>query len=184
MRRLFLAAVLVLAAAAVLATPVAAQGTGGFQFGLKGGLSLPNGTAKDAFDDGYHGGLILSYELPALPLGLRVDGDYHRFDAKEFGGVSGRAEIFDGNANLVLGFKIIAVKPYVLAGYGIYDLKITAEAGGISNSTSETKGGWNAGAGVALTFGKVSVFVEGRYHEISLDGGTFKFIPVSVGILF
>lgn len=184
MKRLILSGVLVLTAAVLSAAPAAAQGTGGFQFGLKGGASFPSGTAADAFDTGYHGGLVLSYELPALPLGVRVDGDYHRFDSKEFAGVSGRAEIFDGNANLVLGFRIIAVKPYILAGYGLYDLKITAETGGVSSSASQTKGGWNAGVGVALTLGKVSIFVEGRYHEISLDGGTFKFAPVSVGILF
>ena len=187
MKRLVLSGAVVLAVLAFAAPAARAQGTGGFQFGLTGGVSLPNGTTSDALDDGYHGGIVLNYELPALPLGMRVDGDYRHFDAKSVGGASGSAEIFDGNANLVIGIRIIAVKLYALGGGGLYNVKLKAEGAGFSASTSDTQFGWNAGAGAALVLGKVSIFAEGRYHEITLDsveGGTFKFVAVSGGILF
>jgi hypothetical protein len=176
------------------AAPAAAQGTGGFQFGLSGGVSVPTGTTSDIFDNGYHGGLVLNYELPALPLGLRVDGDYRHFSAKSAGTASGSAEIFDGNANLVVGIRIAIVKVYALAGGGLYNVKLKAEAAGVSASSSDTQFGWNAGAGAAFVVGKVSIFAEARYHEVTLDtpaagspgvpDGKFKFVAVSGGFLF
>jgi len=176
---------LLFAAAVPFAVPAAAQGTGGFQFGFTGGASIPIGDASDVFDTGYHGGLVLNYELPTLPLGIRVDGDYQHFSLKAGGSdVSGSAQIVDGNANLVVGLRIVLVKLYALGGVGIYNVKFSAEGVGGSASFSQTEFGWNAGVGVAFVAGKLSIFVEGRYHEVSLEGGKFKFIPVSVGILF
>ena len=70
--------VLLLAVLLLSAAPAAAQGTGGFQFGPTGGVSVPTRVTADAFDDGYHGGIVLNYELPALPLGIRLDGDYRK----------------------------------------------------------------------------------------------------------
>ena len=143
---------------------------------------------SDVFDDGYHGGIVLNYELPALPLGIRLDGDYRKFDRKQLAsGSSGSAEIFDGTANLVVGIRIIAVKVYAIGGPGFYNVKLKAESGGFSTSTSDTQFGWNAGAGVALVLGRISIFAEARYHEVTLDtlpDGKFKLVAVSGGILF
>jgi len=176
---------LLFAATVSIAAPAAAQGTGGFQFGLTGGASVPIGDASDAFDTGYNGGLVLNYELPALPLGIRVDGDYRHFSLKTGAtGLTGSSEIFDGNANVVVGLRIVLVKLYALGGVGVYNVKFSGSGGGLSASGSQTEFGWNAGFGVAFVAGKLSIFVEGRYHEISLEGGKFKFAPVSVGILF
>jgi opacity protein-like surface antigen len=168
------------------AAPAAAQGTGGFQFGLSGGASFPTGDSSDAFDTGYNGGIVLNYELPALPLGIRVDGDYRNFSGKSVGSASGSAEIFDGNANLVVGIRILLVKVYALGGGGFYNMKFKAENAGISSSISQTDFGWNAGAGVAFVVGKLSIFGEGRYHEVTLDNsaGKFKFVAATAGILF
>lgn len=184
MKRLILSAIGVLAVLLLSTAPASAQGTGGFQFGLSGGVSLPTGDTSDAYDDGYHGGIVLNYELPALPLGLRVDGDYRNFSSKTNGAFSRSAEIFDGSANLVVGIRIIAVKVYALGGGGLYNVKLKAENAGGSVSASDTQFGWNAGAGIALVLGKVSIFGEGRYHEVSMDAGKFKFVAVSGGILF
>jgi opacity protein-like surface antigen len=185
-KRLVLPSIAVLAAILLSAAPAAAQGTGGFQFGLSGGASFPTSDASDAYGDGYHGGIVLNYELPALPLGLRVDGDYRNFSAKTLGAFSRSAEIFDGNANLVVGIRIVLVKLYALGGGGLYNVKFKAESAGVSSSISQTDFGWNAGAGVAFVVGKVSIFGEGRYHEITLDNsaGKFKFVAATAGILF
>ena len=150
MRRCVLVAALVLAASAFRPAPALAQGSGGTQWGVRGGVSFPNGDSSVVLDDGWHGGVTLNYEIPALPLAIRADGDYHHFSAKTG---SGSTELYGGNVA----------------------------------AASDSGFGWNAGAGVALVIGRVSLFVEGRYHEISLNsagGGKFKFTPVSVGILF
>ena len=178
MRRLVLAAALV--AAATAAAPAFAQGSSGMQWGIRGGVSFPNGDSSVVLDDGWHGGVTLNYEIPALPLAIRADGDYHHFSAKSG---SGSTELYGGNVNLTLGIKIIAVKLYALGGLDYYGARYSGSVAAASDSGF----GWNGGVGVALLVGRVSVFVEGRYHEISLDnavGGKFKFTPVSVGILF
>jgi hypothetical protein len=182
-----LLASLLIGIAASIASPAAAQGTGGFQFGLSGGASFPTSDWSDAYGTGYNGGIVLNYELPALPLGIRVDGDYHHFGAKTgASGASGSAEIFDGNANLVVGIRIVLVKLYALGGGGFYNMKFKAESAGVSSSISQTDFGWNAGAGVAFVVGKLSIFGEGRYHEVTLDtsAGKFKFVAATAGILF
>jgi opacity protein-like surface antigen len=186
MKKLFLAAALS-AAVCLVAAPAAAQGTGGFQFGLTGGVTVPTGDTSNAFDNGYHGGLVLNYELPALPLGLRVDGDYrHLSSTSSSVPVSGSAEIIDGTANLVVGIRVVVVKLYALGGGGLYSVKIKADTAGGSTSTTDTQFGWNAGAGAAFVVGKVSIFAEGRYHEISLDNTStkFKFVAATAGVLF
>ena len=180
MRRLVLVAALVLAASAFRPAPALAQGSGGTQWGVRGGVSFPNGDSSVVLDDGWHGGVTLNYEIPALPLAIRADGDYHHFSAKTG---SGSTELYGGNVNLTLGLKIIAVKAYVLGGGDYYGARYSGSVAAASDSGF----GWNAGAGVALVIGRVSLFVVGRYHEISLNsagGGKFKFTPVSVGILF
>jgi hypothetical protein len=185
-KKFILPGVFVLTVLLLSTAPAAAQGTGGFQFGLTAGASFPSGDTSTAFDTGYHGGLVLNYELPALPLGIRVDGDYRKFDGKATGTGSGSAEIFDGTANLVVGIRIVLVKVYALGGGGFYNMKIKAEYGGVSSSISQTDFGWNAGAGVAFVVGKLSIFGEGRYHEVTLDNsaGKFKFVAATAGILF
>lgn len=184
MKRLIASALL---AAATFAGPAAAQGTGGFQFGLTGGVSVPTSDTSNVFDTGYNGGLVLNYELPTLPLGIRVDGDYRHFTSKTSStGGSGSSEIVDGSANVVFGIRIVLVKLYAIGGVGVYNVRFSGETPGYSVSGSQTDFGWNAGAGVAFVIGKLSIFVEGRYHEVTLENaaGTFKFIPVTAGILF
>ena len=136
MKRLVLSASVLLV---LFAAPAAlAQGTGGFQFGLSGGASFPTSDWSDAYGTGYNGGIVLYYELPALPLGFRVDGDYRNFSAKTSGAFSRSAEIFDGNANLVIGIRILLVKVYALGGGGFYNMKFTSESAGVSTSISQT----------------------------------------------
>ena len=178
--------VTLLLVAASMAAPAAAQGTGGFQFGFTGGVSLPNGTTSDTLDDGYHGGIVLNYELPALPLGIRVDGDYRHFSAKAtIPGVTGSAEVFDGNANLVVRIRIIAVKVYALGGGGLYNVKLKAEnAGGWvcrvpTPSSAGTRGRRRARSRQGLHLRRGPSTTRSRWTP-----GKFKFVAVSGGILF
>ncbi|HEY3171934.1 MAG TPA: outer membrane beta-barrel protein [Thermoanaerobaculia bacterium] len=159
-----------------------AQGTSGLHFGVEGGISYPQGDTKDSFDNGWNGGALLVWNPPVIPVGLRVDGSYHKLDAGT--ATSGNAEVLAGTANVVVGFRAILLKPYFLAGVGAYRLDFSEASGpsvfrGKSNET-----GWNAGAGVSISLRKIDLIVEARYHSVSTQRDRFKFVPISVGLVF
>lgn len=164
------------------ASQASAQGTSGLHFGIEGGISTPQGDAKDFFDNGWHGGALLVWNPPIIPVGLRVDGSYHKLDASNTGG--GDAEILAGTANVIVGFRAILVKPYFLGGVGYYRLDFSEESFPSAFRGKQNETGWNAGAGVSISLRKIDLIVEARYHSVSTEGDRFKFVPVSVGIVF
>jgi opacity protein-like surface antigen len=86
------------------------------------------------------------------------------------------------------------VRPYVIAGIGMYKSEFEVSFEGVSGSFDDTRVGFNGGAGVRFGLGGLAAFVEARYHtttiEVDLDDfGTsgsqrISFIPVSFGIQF
>ena len=176
----------IFAAAAVLlvfASAARGQGTTGLHFGVEGGLSNPQGDTKDSFDDGWHGGALVVWNFPVVPVGLRLDGSYHSFDASD-PAVGGDAEVLAGTADVVVGFRAILLKPYFVGGVGYYrldfsDADFPSAFRGKSNET-----GWNAGAGISVSLRGIDLVVEARYHSVATDGDRFKFVPVSVGLVF
>lgn len=161
-----------------------AQGTAGFHWGLLGGGTLPQGDAKDAFDNGWHGGGLLVFNFPVVPVGLRVDAAYHKLDPAESVVSPGDAEILAATANVTVGFRLLVLKPYVVGGVGYYRLDFSDESFPSAFSGTNNETGWNAGAGVSISLRNIDVFVEARYHSVSTDGETFQFVPVSIGLAF
>lgn len=176
-------------AGAVFSSTAEAQGV---SFGIGGGLSMPAGSfsaggesikANDIFENGYHGQLSAQVRA-GLPFALRVDGMYHTMDVKEDGGVSMRT--IAGVVNGILPVLPAGpVQPYVSAGVGMYNVRIA----GYGESESQSKVGFNGGAGLRFQLAGLSTFVEGRYHHISTDhdvlaGNSVKLIPVTVGVMF
>src|SRR5207302_10495247 len=76
------------------------------------------------------------------------------------------------------------VKPYLLAGGGVYNLKIKATSGSATIDTSETKFTWDFGGGATFGAGPASFFAEIRYVSIQESGGSTKFVPITVGVTF
>jgi opacity protein-like surface antigen len=74
------------------------------------------------------------------------------------------------------------VKPYVLAGGGFYNVKITIPSQTVD--TSESKFAYAFGAGLNVGVGPLHAFVEGRYVSIQTSGTSTKFIPATVGLQF
>jgi Outer membrane protein beta-barrel domain len=173
---LFVAALFVAAAAS-------AQGSSGLHFGVEGGISNPQGDTKDFFDNGWHGGALVVWNFPVVPVGLRVDGSYHKLDASD-PAEAGDAEVLAGTANVVVGFRAIVLKPYFVGGVGYYrldfsDASFPSAFRGKSNET-----GWNAGAGISVSLRGIDLMVEVRYHSVSTEGDRFKFVPISIGLVF
>jgi hypothetical protein len=73
---------------------------------------------------------------------------------------------------------------YVLAGGGSYRVEPSIEDAGVAQSVATSRFGFNAGAGVRAKFGAVGLFIEGRYHTVTVDDSKVTMLPVSVGIIF
>ena len=161
-----------------------AQGTSGLHFGFEGGVSYPQGDTKDFFDKGWNGGALLVWNPPVVPVGLRVDGAYHSLDAASGTG-SGSAKIFAGTADVVVGFRAILLKPYFFGGIGYYRLDFSDSTfPSTSGDNAQNETGWNGGAGVSISLRNIDLIVEARYHSIGTSGSRFKFVPVSIGLVF
>jgi opacity protein-like surface antigen len=159
-----------------------AQGTSGLHFGLEGGLSYPQGDTKDSFDRGWNGGALLVWNPPVIPVGLRVDGSYHRLDGST--AAAGKAEVLAATADVVVGFRAILLKPYFFGGVGAYRLDFSQASGLSAFRGKQNETGWNAGAGVSISLRNIDLIVEARYHSVSTQGRRFQFVPVSVGLVF
>jgi opacity protein-like surface antigen len=169
----------------LLASGARAQGTSGLHFGFEGGVSYPQGDTKDFFDNGWNGGALLVWNPPVVPVGLRIDGAYHKLDARDDTASTGSAKIFAGTADVVLGFRAILLKPYVFGGIGYYRLDFSDSSfPSTSDDDAQNETGWNAGAGVSISLRKVDLIIEARYHSIGTEGDRFKFVPVSIGLVF
>jgi opacity protein-like surface antigen len=88
-------------------------------------------------------------------------------------------------------FKAGPIRPYIIAGLGLYNLK--TDPTGVPNvsSKSDTRFGINGGGGVLLRLGQtLSGYVEGRIDNVYTDTGGFvnasqvQVVPVTFGIVF
>jgi opacity protein-like surface antigen len=178
-----MAAVLVLLSALAPVPTLRAQ-TGMLSLGVGGGVSLPQGEFSDAFETGWHGMATLALGVPLMPIGLRLDGAYHRFGTKALtGALQGTSErVISGTLNATLRLPIVGspVTPYIIAGGGTYNIGCTG------NSLCETANefGWNAGAGLRLSALGLNAFAEARYHRVAVTGGAVQYVPITVGLFF
>jgi opacity protein-like surface antigen len=166
----------------------AAQAQTPVSFGLGGGVTLPLGDFGDAGKTGFHGMGLVEFQPASLPVGIRVDGSYHRVG---FSDLQASGPLGDGNFQLIVGtvngvytFQTAAESkfhPYIIAGAGAYNFKANFED---FDDNSETKFGINAGAGFNMGMGSASIFLEGRFHNIFTEGSSTKFVPVTLGVRF
>lgn len=171
------------AAALMSATSLVAQG---ITWGLGGGLTLPVSDYSDVDKAGWHANASATFHIPLSPVGVRIDGLYGQTTHKDIGTtpIDGNTKLIGGLANIVWNIPTAApmVKPYLLGGGGVYNVKITVPSQSID--TSETKFTWDFGAGLTFGAGPARFFVEGRYIVIQESGGSTKFIPVTAGVRF
>ena len=161
------------------------------KLGISGGISQPVGDAKDAFKMGFDVGALAELHAPAIPVALRGEFMYHRYNMKDevasaLGATSGNSRMLIGTANLVYSLPVPGlVKPYLIGGVGLYNGKSKLEVDGSSSeSPSSTDFGLNGGAGVEFGLAGLSSFVEARFHSVSTEGSRTNFVPVTVGIKF
>ncbi len=162
-----------------------AQETGTYgspvSFGVMGGVSIPLGDYADFAGTGWHAGGLLEWNAPTFPVGIRVEGVYHKFGDKDE--LDLYPNIIAGLANIVWHFPMTqpyTVRPYLIGGGGIYNERC-------DGCESQTKFGLNGGAGISVPLSGFSTIVEARFHIVfdSESGSSNStFIPISVGLLF
>jgi hypothetical protein len=156
----------------------------GAEFTLGGGVGVPTGTFDDAVKTGWLGLVGVSFVPNQWPVGIQIDGQYQQY---KFDGSSSLKERFlIGTANIVFKFKTSEeskVRPYLIGGPGIYNLKATGTNDiGTITSGGTTKFGFNAGAGFDFKAGSAGLFIESRFHDVFTSGPNTKFIPITAGI--
>ena len=186
MNRVLQSVITVVVVSLACVATVAAQGV---RWGLGGGLTAPLSDYKNADKIGWHATLNANFAIPMSPVGVRVDGLYGQTSHKDISGtpVTGNTKLIGGLANLVYNIPVPApiVKPYLLAGGGVYHVHIKAQSGpSPSIDTSETKFTWDFGGGATFGAGPASFFAEIRYVSIQESGGSTKFVPITVGVTF
>jgi opacity protein-like surface antigen len=165
----------------------AAQAQTPVSFGLGGGVTLPLGDFGDAAKTGFHGTGLVEFQPASLPVGIRLDGTYHRIgfsDLQEDFAGEGNFQMITGTLNGVYTFQTAAESkfhPYIIAGAGVYNFKANFED---FDDDSETKFGINAGAGFNMGMGSASIFLEGRFHNVFTEGSSTNFVPVTLGVRF
>lgn len=150
-------------------------------FGVGGGLTIP---MNDGLNTGFNILGSVGFQPPALPFGIRIDGQFNRNGVDTDLDVQTRAISVTGNA--VYRFAVAPttkIRPYLIGGIGAYNLKATGSdvPDGVDG---ETKMGLNAGAGLNFAAGAASLFVEGRFHTVFTEGENYKIFPITVGIRF
>jgi len=170
-----------LASAAMLAAagPASAQGYNPFQIGASGGIAFPTADLGNAANTGYNVAVILGYKPELTPIGVRAEAAYNQFGSKNF---SGNVNIPSFTGNLVFGLPTGMLSPYAIGGAGLYRTNATVTGLG---SAGENHFGFNIGGGIKIPLSpSFETFVEARYNRVTLNNGSFSFIPVTFGVLF
>ena len=162
------------------------QGMGSYSnpvsFGIFAGASVPLGDFSDNFaGTGFHVGGLLQWNSPTAPIGLRVDGAYHKFGNS--GTSTADPSMVVGTVNGMYLFPSTStVRPYIIGGGGIYNERCSV-------CESQTKFGVNAGVGMNVPLSGFSTIIEARFHLIfdsdnEANTSNKTFIPISVGLMF
>ncbi|HEV7990721.1 MAG TPA: outer membrane beta-barrel protein [Gemmatimonadaceae bacterium] len=167
-----------------LFAPTAMRAQSPISLGLGGGVALPLSDFNDDVVPGWRALGTLAIEVPLIPLGLRIDGAYDRFNIeKALIGAAGdagarRIASFTVNPTYRLAVPLPLISPYLIGGAGSYNVGCAGNA----KCESATSFGWNAGVG--LKFGALALhgFAEARYHHVNVGG--VQYVPVTVGIFF
>lgn len=166
--------------ASVGAAPAVAQGA---KFSVGGGLTLPLGDLGDGTSTGFHGMAGVGFQPANFPVGIQIDGMYNRLGLDD--DVDGSFRIIQGTANAVYRFQTsedTKIRPYIIGGVGLYNGKVSGDDIPDEFEESETDFGINGGAGFDFVAGSLSLFVEGRFHNVFTEGNSSNFIPITVGV--
>lgn len=173
----------------VVAVLVAGAGTAtaaaqGVTVSVGGGAAPPLGYLNSGTNTGFHGMAAVTVAPSTVPVSIRLDAMYSRFDFS--GGDDGHFRVFQGTVNAVYRFRAAeatTIRPYLIGGLGVYNYKSVFDPLFFEDEAN-TDLGINGGAGATLMVGALGVFAEVRYHGVFTSGENAEFLPITVGVQF
>lgn len=163
--------------AAMMAAASTAEAQRPLTIGLSGGAAIPLSDLSDSHKVGYNAAAHLGINMPASPVGFRLEGFYNKFAGQDEGVFRNEdIRVAGGNVNVLYNFGGVGLRPYVIGGVGSYNVK--ADGG-----QSSTDFGINAGVGAKFQLAGFGTFVEARLHTISGDP-ELQYVPITFGIEF
>jgi hypothetical protein len=186
-----------------------------FAVQIDGGYTVTTGATSQDLDGGGNAGLGFTwFPTSALPVGIRVDGSYSWFRAKDQllntgNFTSGHEDLYGGDADLQLNLahRSSAMQFYLFGGAGWYReqtvlRQVSIVSGTVcgfyycrpgffpaitaeQRTTSDWDHAWNAGVGFETAVAnRASFFVEARYLRILPNSNQTKFVPITFGFRF
>ena len=147
------------------------------QFGVAAGAAIPMSDLSDVVNTGFNGTVTVALNPKMIPLGIRIDGAYNHFGVKSAIG-TGNIHFTSVTGNLLYKIPGATVSPYAIGGAGWYNI------GGSGGGGTTNHFGWDLGGGILLPLSGFETFIEARYNQVQVTGGSFKFIPITFGIMF
>jgi hypothetical protein len=148
------------------------------QFGIAAGAALPTSDLSNDFNTGFNVTGTVAFNPAMIPLGIRVDGAYNSFGAK---GGGANVNFTSVTGNLLYKFPSVSISPYAIGGAGWYHAAVNAPG---FISASDNHFGWDIGGGITMPLSGFDTFLEARYNQVQVNGGSLKFIPITFGIMF
>lgn len=165
--------------AAFLAAAMESEAQKPLSFGISAGAALPVSDLSESHAIGFNAGAHVSFNVPVLPVAVRLEGSYSTFPARAediVGLRDGGIRIAGAAGNVVYSFGGLGMRPYIIAGAGVYNSSY------IRGSTTDIA--FSGGLGSRFTLGGFDSFAEARLHRISDDDRNFRFMPVTFGVDF
>jgi Outer membrane protein beta-barrel domain len=167
---------------------------------IEGGRTITQGFGAQYLDNGMNVGLGLTWQPKAeLPLALRVDGMYQRFDATQqlvtqagasFGRSvdEGNVKMWGGDIDAEFYLKVSDwIRLNFLVGGGWYDEQNSFHYQGTLVSRNTTGTHFEKNAGLGLEFangGSMFFFIDARYMRFNVNGQNLDLIPIRLGLRF
>jgi opacity protein-like surface antigen len=152
------------------------------QFGIAGGIAIPLSDLNDVAGTGFNGTVTVGLNPAMIPLGIRIDGAYNQFGIDDDQG-GGDFRFTSVTGNLVYKIPAITVSPYLIGGGGWYHVSVSDNAI-VVGPASDDHFGWNIGGGISMALSGFDTFIEARYNQIQVEGGSTKFVPITFGVMF
>ena len=175
---------LIVALAAVFATPSVLVAQRPVSIGIAGGASIPSGNLGDGVDVGWHGLATIAVSTLMQPLGLRIDIAYNRFAFSDDAPALSDEHQSNGSATLNFTYRLpmtnSPVSPYLISGAGAYRSECSLDSG----CEATTRYGWNVGLGTKLFVLGFRSFLEARYHRTEIGDTGVQYFTPTFGILF
>jgi|GEM_PF-2558522 len=182
--------------AVLLLVPAAAFANGGWTVDARAGVGLPMGD----FGNDFKSGLLMSVEasrMMSTNFALGAEGSYVKNNPSDdnqaaldafFGGpTDAEAKLmhYGIHGKYMLGQPSSKVMPYMVAGAGLYNVKLqVTPPGGPDISNSDNKFGLRGGLGMNLMVGpKWGIGLQADYNDVFTDPSS-QYIGISGGLHF